>query len=73
MLDTINLYGAVFQWECKTDMDNAYRFGKVEVTCEGYDHPDDPYILRGSCGVRILCILYSCVIFIKHRGFSQQR
>ncbi|XP_071149219.1 store-operated calcium entry-associated regulatory factor-like [Mytilus edulis] len=39
------------QWECKTDMDNAYRFGKVEVVCEGFDHPDDPYILRGSCGL----------------------
>ena len=41
----------VLQWECKTDMDNAFRFGEVEVTCEGYDYPDDPYILKGSCGV----------------------
>jgi len=32
-------------------MDNAFRFGKVEVTCEGYSYPDDPYILKGSCGV----------------------
>ncbi|XP_069128119.1 store-operated calcium entry-associated regulatory factor-like [Argopecten irradians] len=39
------------QWECKTDMDNAYRFGRVEVSCEGYEYPDDPYILRGSCGL----------------------
>ncbi|XP_067677254.1 store-operated calcium entry-associated regulatory factor-like [Haliotis asinina] len=39
------------QWECKTDMDNAYRFGQVEVSCEGYDYPDDPYVLRGSCGL----------------------
>lgn len=39
------------QWECKTDMDNAYRFGKVEVICEGYDYPDDPYVLKGSCGL----------------------
>ena len=39
------------QWECKTDMDSAYRFGKIQVSCEGYDYPDDPYILRGSCGV----------------------
>jgi len=39
------------QWECKTDMDNAYRFGKVEVSCEGFDYPDDPYILKGSCGL----------------------
>jgi len=32
-------------------MDNDYRFGKIEVSCEGYDHPDDPYILKGSCGL----------------------
>ncbi|XP_064625478.1 store-operated calcium entry-associated regulatory factor-like [Lineus longissimus] len=38
------------QWECKTDMDNAFRFGRVEVSCEGYDYPNDPYVLRGSCG-----------------------
>ncbi|XP_078657592.1 store-operated calcium entry-associated regulatory factor-like [Branchiostoma floridae x Branchiostoma belcheri] len=43
--------GYDIQWECKTDMDNAYRFGYVEVSCEGYDYPDDPYILRGSCGL----------------------
>lgn len=43
--------GYDIQWECKTDMDNAYRFGTVEVTCEGYDYPDDPNILKGSCGL----------------------
>ncbi|CAL4157637.1 unnamed protein product, partial [Meganyctiphanes norvegica] len=44
--------GADVQWECKTDMDNAYRFGEIEVSCEGYHYPDDPYILKGSCGLR---------------------
>lgn len=44
--------GEDVQWECKTDMDNAYRFGSVEVSCEGYEHRDDPYILKGSCGLR---------------------
>jgi hypothetical protein len=39
------------QWECKADMDNLYRFGSVEVVCEGYDYSDDPYILKGSCGL----------------------
>ena len=39
------------QWECKADMDSAYRFGRIQVSCEGYDNPDDPYVLRGSCGV----------------------
>jgi len=28
-----------------------HRFGNVEVICEGYDYPDDPYILKGSCGL----------------------
>uniref|UniRef100_A0A4W5L9F6 Store-operated calcium entry-associated regulatory factor n=1 Tax=Hucho hucho TaxID=62062 RepID=A0A4W5L9F6_9TELE len=38
-------------WECKTDMDNAYKFGQIEVSCEGFNHPDDAYILKGSCGL----------------------
>ena len=41
----------VYKWECKTDMDNSYRFGRIEVSCEGYSHPGDDYILRGSCGL----------------------
>jgi len=32
-------------------MDNLYRFGNIAVSCEGYDYPDDPYILAGSCGL----------------------
>jgi len=39
------------QWECKADLDNAYRFGHTTVVCEGFDHPNDPYVLAGSCGV----------------------
>ncbi|KAM8772504.1 store-operated calcium entry-associated regulatory factor isoform 2-T2 [Acanthopagrus schlegelii] len=43
--------GVDVQWECKTDMDNKYRFGRIEVSCEGYSNPDDAYILKGSCGL----------------------
>ncbi|XP_042341060.1 store-operated calcium entry-associated regulatory factor [Plectropomus leopardus] len=43
--------GVDVQWECKTDMDNAYRFGRIEVSCEGYSHPADAHILKGSCGL----------------------
>uniref|UniRef100_A0A131YEX0 Store-operated calcium entry-associated regulatory factor n=1 Tax=Rhipicephalus appendiculatus TaxID=34631 RepID=A0A131YEX0_RHIAP len=39
------------QWECKADMSKSQKFGTVEVTCEGYDHADDEYILAGSCGL----------------------
>ena len=29
------LDGMEIQWECKADMDNLYRFGEIEVVCEG--------------------------------------
>lgn len=32
-------------------MDNLYRFGRVEVSCEGYSSPTDAYVLKGSCGL----------------------
>ena len=43
-------------------MDNAYRFGKVSVSCEGYSYPDDPYILKGSCGVDLF--LHNMVYYL---------
>ncbi|XP_071598987.1 store-operated calcium entry-associated regulatory factor [Heliangelus exortis] len=39
------------QWQCKAELENSQRFGQLEVSCEGYDHPDDPYITRGSCSL----------------------
>lgn len=47
----LSLFVRLRQWECKADMDNAYRFGRIEVSCEGFNHPDDAYILKGSCGL----------------------
>merc|ERR1719391_244622 len=43
--------GLDVQWECKTDLDMDYRLGSINVVCEGYDYPDDPYVLAGSCGL----------------------
>ncbi|NWI16558.1 SARAF factor, partial [Crypturellus soui] len=43
--------GRDVQWECKADLESSYRFGEIEVSCEGYDYPGDPYILEGSCGL----------------------
>ena len=43
--------GVDIQWECKGDMDRSIKFGSIEVSCEGYEYPDDPYILAGSCGL----------------------
>lgn len=44
-------------------MDNAYRFGMIEVICEGYDYPDDKYILKGSCGVSLTPFLILLWLF----------
>jgi len=43
--------GREVQWECKADMDNGLKFGQLQVACEGYDYPGDPYILSRSCGL----------------------
>jgi len=43
--------GTSIQWECKTDMTSVYKFGRIEVTCEGYERKNDPHILKGSCGL----------------------
>ncbi|TPX33218.1 hypothetical protein SmJEL517_g03826 [Synchytrium microbalum] len=39
------------QWQCQSELSDEFKFGTTEVTCEGFDYTDDPYVLRGSCGV----------------------
>lgn len=43
--------GNDIQWECKSELPSNYKFGRLEVSCEGYEYPDDDYILVGSCGL----------------------
>ena len=38
-------------WECKGELENGVKFGKLNVQCEGYEYPDDLNILAGSCGL----------------------
>ncbi|KAF2446117.1 DUF1183-domain-containing protein [Karstenula rhodostoma CBS 690.94] len=39
------------QWTCTASLPEEFKLGSTDVICEGYDSPDDPYILKGSCGV----------------------
>ncbi|CAO1619613.1 unnamed protein product [Parajaminaea phylloscopi] len=39
------------QWKCQADLPPSLRLGRVEVSCEGWDSPSDPYILKDSCAV----------------------
>ncbi|EFO86188.1 hypothetical protein CRE_02155 [Caenorhabditis remanei] len=43
--------GSDVQWRCDADLPHDMEFGSLSVSCEGYDYSDDPYILRGSCGL----------------------
>ncbi|QRW04391.1 store-operated calcium entry-associated regulatory factor [Ceratobasidium sp. AG-Ba] len=38
-------------WKCEADLPSSLRFGRLHVSCEGWDRPGDPYVLKGSCGL----------------------
>ncbi|KAF3769876.1 hypothetical protein M406DRAFT_59048 [Cryphonectria parasitica EP155] len=39
------------QWSCTAQLPPELKLGSTDVICEGYTSPDDPYVLKGSCGV----------------------
>ncbi|CAB5182908.1 unnamed protein product [Rhizophagus irregularis] len=39
-------------WKCEADLPKSLKFGRLKVTCEGYEHPNDQYVLKGSCGLK---------------------
>jgi hypothetical protein len=45
------------QWTCTASLPEEFKLGSTEVICEGYDSPDDPYVLKGSCGVEYRLVL----------------
>jgi len=47
----------VAQWECKAEMSDYYRFGRTDVSCEGWSQAGDPYVLKGSCGVKYTLLM----------------
>jgi len=50
-LRTRLLMSVDIQWRCETDMPTDYRFGKTDISCEGFRDRHDPYVLKGSCGL----------------------
>lgn len=39
-------------WECTGyGLTDGYKLTHSDVSCEGYDYPEDPYIVSGSCGL----------------------
>ncbi|KAI1312125.1 hypothetical protein F5Y03DRAFT_264762 [Xylaria venustula] len=51
-------YGAEdVEWSCTASLPPELKLGATDVICEGYSSPDDPYVLRGSCGVEYRLVL----------------
>lgn len=47
------------QWTCQANLPPDFKLGSTDVVCEGFDSSDDPYVLKGSCGVEYRMILTS--------------
>jgi SOCE-associated regulatory factor of calcium homoeostasis len=39
------------QWTCSASLPEEFKLGSTDVMCEGYESSEDPYVLKGSCGV----------------------
>lgn len=45
------------QWTCVASLPEEFKLGSTDVSCEGYESSQDPYVLKGSCGVKYRLLL----------------
>ena len=45
------------QWTCSASLPPEFKLGSTDVICEGYKNSDDPWVLKGSCGVEYRLLL----------------
>ena len=45
------------QWTCTASLPSEFKLGSTDVMCEGYESSNDPYVLKGSCGVEYRLML----------------
>lgn len=45
------------QWTCTAPLPAEFKLGSTDVICEGYRNSDDPWVLKGSCGVEYRMLL----------------
>jgi len=38
-------------WQCEASLDEGFEIEKTHIICEGYNYPEDPHILAGSCSL----------------------
>ena len=45
------------QWTCTATLPSEFKLGSTDVICEGFLSSEDPYVLKGSCGVEYRLML----------------
>lgn len=45
------------QWTCSASLPVEFKLGSTDVICEGFASSQDPYVLKGSCGVEYRLLL----------------
>jgi hypothetical protein len=61
LLDSSKLYrsyiaGLTQHLQCEADLPSSLRFGRVEVSCEGWNGPGDPYVMKGLILIHVGCL-----------------
>jgi hypothetical protein len=60
--------GTDVNWKCETNIKDQYDLGKSYVTCEGYEYPDDPYVLNITSPQQIIIIRAESILFIMNKS-----
>jgi len=47
----IGFDGIDVNWQCEAELPKGVKLTSATVSCEGFAHSDDPYVLAGSCGL----------------------
>ncbi|CAI7847653.1 unnamed protein product [Closterium sp. NIES-54] len=65
--------GVAVQWRCEAELPSHLQFGLTQVSCEGFDYPDDPRILYGSCGLQYSLVPVPGSQKEKNKGWFKQQ
>jgi len=44
--------GNTVNWKCQATLPNGVEFGRIHISCEGFQYAGDPNVLQGSCGLK---------------------
>jgi hypothetical protein len=43
-----NMKGGADVWQCDADLPRGFRFGEINMNCEGWNGPNDIFVMHGA-------------------------